>query len=177
MFKSSYFTLTILTIHDKPITLPPDKAEQLVQTGSKFRGDIINEMIHLEHKIERFLESYFCVEKSKRDNFLWLILRHRSMTFSNKVRVFFSILKDTLNMDISGIKSNLDDLITIRNRLAHGDLAYDSGDDALKISYKDGKDMKFLVLTAALKGDVDDKVKNVDHFLNRLLDQDGSNPD
>ena len=168
MFDASYFTITIQHDPDQPIEISHEEAQRLLQAGNKFRGDVINELIHLEHKIERFIVGYFCDDARKRDDLLWLILRHRSMNFRNKVRVLFSILKDAMNMDVTAAQKNLEHLTEIRNRLAHGDLIYDVRKSDLKISYREGKNLKFLILTEALRADLDAKVQNVDEYLNRL---------
>ena len=165
MYSTGYFTITCRAPTGVDWHFPDEKAEEIATTGGRFRGEVINELIHLEHKIELLLARYFCPNKTKQQFFLWNLLRGRVLQFKNKTTILFSLLKDELAIDPSVAKGHLTELATIRNRLAHADAVYDVSTDTLHFVYRSGE----YKVGDAFKGEIDSKVKAVDEFLNGLL--------
>lgn len=82
--------------------------KEIATTGGRFRGEVINEMIHLEHKIEVLLTRYFCADSKKSRFFLWSVLRARMLQFKDKAEILFSVLKEELVIEASTAKRPLD---------------------------------------------------------------------
>ncbi len=146
-----------------------EKMKEVAAAGSHFRGEVINELIHLEQKIEICLARYFCRDTDRQQEFLWSVLRQRPMTMNHKATLLLFILKDSLSVDISVVKGQLEELMTIRNRLAHGDVIYDVATDTLEASYRERKEPCYLKLNDEMKRQIDGKAKDVDIFLNNLM--------
>ena len=120
MHQTGFFTVTIRYPAGTHPTLSHEKLEEVNETASRFRGEVINELVHLEHKIETCLKNYFCRDTCRGEEFLWLILRARPMHMSNKTTLLLAILEDTLSIDVSKMREMLEYLTKMRNRLAHG---------------------------------------------------------
>jgi hypothetical protein len=60
-----------------------------IQTaGYLYRGQIINDTIYLERRIDEALTRHFCVDEEKKKELFELIIASERMTFSNKIQVF-----------------------------------------------------------------------------------------
>jgi hypothetical protein len=100
------------------VDISDERAQEIFSTAAQFRGEVINELIHLENKIELLLSRYFCSTKAKQNVFRWNVLRAR-LRFKDKAELLFELLKDELNIECSTVKGRLTELTTIRNNLAH----------------------------------------------------------
>jgi hypothetical protein len=161
MFAPSHFRITLQTTPDEDAQLSDEKTEELLQAASRFRGDVINQIVVIEGKVDQCLANYFCDDHKKKDDLLWLVLRQRAIGFSSKLGVLSAITKDT------SIQADADYLNSVRNAFAHSVLVYDVPNDQLKLW--DGENLKFVVLSDNLQAEIDEYVTRVDEFLNRLL--------
>ena len=82
------------------------------------------------------------------------------MTFAKKAKRFRSVAKE-------GPQDDLNYLVGFRNTLAHGKLIYEPQTGQLKIYNR--KHSEWVVLTEALRAEIDEKVIRVDEVLNGLL--------
>jgi hypothetical protein len=164
MYSTKFFTLAIRGPKDAGTDISEERAQEIFSTAAQFRGEVINELIHLENKIELLLSRYFCSTKAKQNVFRWNVLRAR-LRFRDKAELLFELLKDELNIECSTVKGHLTELTTIRNNLAHGDAVFDISAATLHFGHRKGE----YTVGDSFKGEIDGKVQSVDAFLNDLL--------
>ena len=164
MYSTKFFTLAIRGPRDAGVDISDDQAQKIFSTAAQFRGEVINELIHLENKIELLLSRYFCSTKGKQNVFRWNVLRAR-LRFKDKAELLFELLKDELNIECSTVKGRLTELTTIRINLAHGDAVFDSSTATLHFGHRKGE----YTVGDSFKGEIDAKVQSVDTFLSDLL--------
>lgn len=87
MYSTKFFTLAIRGPKDAGAGICEDQAQKIFSTAAQFRGEVINELIHLENKIELLLSRYFCSTKGKQNVFRWNVLRAR-LRFKDKAELF-----------------------------------------------------------------------------------------
>jgi hypothetical protein len=150
MFESKHFTITLQTAPGEEADLPPEETQKLLEGVSRFRGDVINETIYIEYKLEKYLARN---DPKKSDKL-------EKMTFAKKAKRFRSVAKE-------GPQDDLIYLVGFRNTLAHGKLIYEPQTGQLKIYNR--KHSEWVVLTEALRAEIDEKVIRVDEFLNGLI--------
>jgi hypothetical protein len=165
MYSTKFFTLATRGPKDAGLDISDDKAQEIASTAAQFRGEVINELIHLEHKVELLLSRFHCSTKAKQDFFLWKVLRRKYLLeFSEKTELLFDVLKE-LDIEYSTVKGHLTGLTTIRNRLAHGDAVFDTSTATLHFVFLKGE----YIVDESFKGEIDEKVQSIDTFLNDLL--------
>ena len=164
MYSTKFFTLTLRGPKDAGADISDDQAQKMFSTAAQFRGEVINELIHLENKIELLLSRYFGSTKAKQNFFRWNVLRAR-LRFKDKAELLFELLKDELNIECSTVKGRLTELTTIRNNLAHGDAVFDISTATLHFGHRKGE----YTVGDSFKGEIDAKVQSVDTFLSDLL--------
>lgn len=65
MYSTKFFTLTLRGPKAAGADISDDQAQKIFSTAAQFRGEVINELIHLENKIELLLSRYFLLYESK----------------------------------------------------------------------------------------------------------------
>ena len=65
MYSTKFFTLAIRGPRDAGVDISDERAQEIFSTAAQFRGEVINELIHLENKIELLLSRYFLLYESK----------------------------------------------------------------------------------------------------------------
>ena len=164
MYSTKYFTLTLRGPKDASADISDDQAQKIYSTAAQFRGEVINELIHLENKIELLLSRYFGSTIAKQNFFRWNVLRSR-LQFKYKAVLLFDLLKGELKIECSTVKGHVSELTTIRNRLAHGDVVFDISTATLCFDFRKGE----YIVGDSFKGEIDAKVQSVDTFLSDLL--------
>ena len=155
MCESKHFTIRLEPGDD--LDLPPEKAKRLINRASRFRGEVVNQMVFIEHKLTEYLARCFRDMPKKRAEL-------DSMKFNRKARIFQAIVA------MRNVPTPADDLIYLgefRDTLAHGTLIYETRTGRLKIDNR--KTLKVEILTGTLRSEIDKKVIRVDEFLNSLL--------
>ena len=161
MFDPSRFRIMLQVAPGEDAHLLDEKAEELLQAASRFRGEVINQIVIIEGKLDQYLGNYFCGDQQKKDDFLWLVLRQRPMNLSSKLRILYAITNDT------SIQADADYLNSMHNAFAHSVAVYNVPSDQLKL-WGPGN-LEFVVLSDDLRAEIDEYVTRVDEFLNRLL--------
>jgi hypothetical protein len=57
MFESKYFTITLQTAPGEDVDLAGEEAQKLVQEASRFRGDVVNQVVYIEDKLNQLFRS------------------------------------------------------------------------------------------------------------------------
>lgn len=96
--------------------------QQIQLLGYQYRGQIINDLIHLERLMDEFLSRHFCSDTEKKKEFFELIIATERMSFSSKIQIFEFIFKKhhaTLTTKFPKIFSDIKNLNDERNIVAH----------------------------------------------------------
>jgi hypothetical protein len=152
--------VTLQTAPGEDADLPGEETKKLVQEASKFRGDVVNQVVYIEDKLNQYFARYFHDNPEKSEKL-------QSRPFDRKARQFRSIVRSTATNDVPGPQDDLIWLGELRNTLAHGKLIYEPRTGQLKIWNR--RTSHLIILTEALRAENDEKVIRVDEFLNGLL--------
>jgi hypothetical protein len=113
------------------------------------RSHILYEAIALEGMVDQVIAWHFCPNEEKHIWFSSLIFRKGEVTFSKKIEILETILKQfypDINADMPGLVTRLQNIRKIRNEFAHSELVLDEDKLLEKVpegiylrSIKDGK--------------------------------------
>jgi hypothetical protein len=87
-----------------------------------FRGFYINEIIKLEKLIDLFVAQFFCKNDEIAEDLLGMLLGTERISLNNKKNILFDIINKhfpELLIEFPDLKTDIQELITIRNVLAH----------------------------------------------------------
>ena len=160
MFESKHFTITFQTAPGEDADLPGEEAQKLVQEASRFRGDVVNQVVYIEDKLNQYFARYFHDSSEKSEKL-------QSRPFDRKARRFRSIVRGAATNDVPGPEDDLIWLGELRNTRAHGKLIYEPRTGQLKIWNR--RTSHLIILTESLRTEIDEKVTRVDVLLNGLL--------
>ena len=95
---------------------------ELQLTAYKYRGQIINDLIHLERLIDESISRHFCSDAEKKTELMELILCNERISFHSKIQVFQYIFdkhkKEFVSNNLN-IFSDIKKLNDERNIIAH----------------------------------------------------------
>lgn len=153
-----------------PLSLTQEEIEQFAVQGNLLRGDVINELIHLEHKLEGVINSYFVVDSNKQTMFFEHVLKQRFFTLNEKIRIVLQIADSLVHdsEEIKKLKSIFGNVQRLRNKLAHGDFVLDANNKNASIEYhKGGKKVSELFNQKRVK-EFEDNLFKINVFLDKF---------
>ena len=114
--------------------MSPTIIQQIQLSGYSYRGQIINDLIHLERLMDEFLSRHFCNDSERKKEFFELIIANERMSFNSKIQVFEYVLKKHHNqivIEYPDIFSDIKKLNEERNIVAH--YLLDTSTDGIKM--------------------------------------------
>ncbi len=143
---------------ESPYDPEPEEVRNLVEVGNRFRGNLINETVYIEDKLEKYLAKHFHNDPKKGNKL------PEEMSFDQKLKEFRSTPAAN---NFPGLRDDLSYLNRLRNTLAHGKLIFEHRTGELKIY--NARHSRTVILTKALRAEIEEKVSRVEESLNRLF--------
>jgi hypothetical protein len=139
------------------------------------RGHFVELIVNLEAQLDKIIERILVHKRSKSKNVLFRekVLRHRSMNFSWKSDIFKQLLEDSKHINKTKLKElskALENLITERNRWAHGRIFYEKNNEGFQ-AYLEHIDSKGKLAERKLTNQYFDKLNGDLKLLHQLFDK------